>query len=231
MRWKTLRCVSIALMLAMLGLGCATTNPYKMPREEFFQKVHKLAFTPVEFNVEVGTAAKREKQDLAQKLIQEHLATLGRFELIPPEQCEKIQSEALAELKIDGFFDPKTGQLDQGKFAAFSKYFMQKIGADGWLYVSYVPGVVAQKFKERRLTGEYEVTRMAPAVDLYAKISDPSVNTLWESSSLVGAELERTSCIPGLSFLGTRDKQYTSEQVMTDAKVSKAVKKAFASLK
>jgi len=233
---KVVLAISILIVL-VLGLACAGTRPFKVSEDEFYQKVHKLAFTPVEFNVKVSTAIQKEKQELAQQLITEYLNKLSRFELIDPATCERVRIETMKELGIEGFFDPTTGEVDEEKFASFCKYYLQKVGADAWLYVSFVKGKTVLAYTDADAYNIYHVTEEVPAVDLYANIADQNNNTLWEAQTLVGSMVERRYCIDIpvvgclLSLGQKRNKSFPPEHALKDSNVKVAVKKTFKSLK
>jgi hypothetical protein len=220
------------VFMLLLIAGCAmqygsssirfTKDRFKVTKADFNQKVHRIAFKGVEFNVDMAISGQTEKQKLAQDSVMQYLLRLGQYDVIPPEKCDTAWSASLTELNLEGVFDPKTGGIDQGKYDAVSKIFMQKLGADSWLYVSFLPGTVEQEYAE----GQTHTRRKVAAVDLYANISDNNSNSLWESGAMVGTLTKRNSIL----FIGW-DSNYTPEQIMTEKNIAKAVKATFKSLR
>ena len=127
------------LMLALVGfvfVGCATTapyNPFKIPKDEIYGKVQRIALVPVEVPEDLETPYPVNVK--FESLIETTLREAG-FEVIRSEAYSKTWKQT--SKRLGGLFDPSTGKADKAKFKTAREQCRQemreKFNANALLY-------------------------------------------------------------------------------------------------
>jgi len=221
-----------AICLLLVGLaivlnGCATPKAFtfRVSKEMFFQQVKKVAFKGVVFGYEETDPVAIEKSLMAENMVVEELKSVPGIQLIPQKYCQEIWDKSMKELNIEGFFDSKTGKIDEKKLSGFIKYWLKKVDADSGLTVSLEMTEVKEQYSYSSGYAQTTVTRMVPALAISAEIFDTAGATLWADNRVIGQLLARKSLVVQY------DKTYTVAEVLSEQKKLKnAIQGAFSSL-
>lgn len=101
---------------ALVGVSCATTAPYdpfKIGKEEFYDRIKMIALTPVLVpeDLEDPEPVKAGFESLIEAKLRE-----AGFSIVPSRESAEIFERMKKQL--GGFFDPITGKRDEAKFKA-----------------------------------------------------------------------------------------------------------------
>jgi hypothetical protein len=138
-KFKNIFIINLSL-LSLLFVGCLSMQYYndlKIDSSNIKSKIHKVIIVPPYIPEEirkVNEAIPKTYEDLVISALKK-----ANIESIPSEEYAKIWEPI--EKKSGGFFDPKTGQLDEKKMTESRKQAMNlvntKFTADGSVYIFF----------------------------------------------------------------------------------------------
>jgi hypothetical protein len=132
------RLVPALLGLSLVTSGCAArvpNDPFVVPREEFYRRIHTIAVVPVSLPRSLGNAdGARARFD---ELIESSLRKAG-FSIVPPREVARIRSRVMDEM--GAVPDPETGEVDRATSDSVAQRLRLQLrrgfSADGVLYPS-----------------------------------------------------------------------------------------------
>lgn len=215
------------LAAALLAAGCgpkATYNPFQVPRDQFYGKLHVVALAPIGVpqDLENPEPVKQKFLGMIEALLREE-----GFTLVPPAESQVIWDSMAAQL--GGFYDPVSGKLDAEKLKTARMHLYRELrarhGIDAVLF-STIAAVEARLEKDKAvwhgtsqgaakgsfwkaLLGASHSGRI-PALSLFVTLSDTDDTDLYVNAG--GIEVLVKVDLKGNMVPVPRDELFTDEE-------------------
>ena len=198
-----LKSICSVIALGILFTGCAITstydpcqvcNPFKVERNEIFSKVKTIAIVSIKMPSKMDRAPQIAER--YESLITTELRRAG-FKVVPSKEYAAVWDPMVKQ--IGGFFDPKTGQMDEKKFKTVRELSFREMASKKNVDAFLLAGFTVTKARWHGNTASWHGTTEAttgkegflaslaaagasgvvPALSLVVVISNPAGNTYY----------------------------------------------------
>lgn len=120
--------ILIYIVLLLLCSGCGRPpeiyNPFRVPRQEFYPQLGRIAIVPMKFDLEISHYDEIMTvfdSLIAYELREDELEIV----IVPTEKSDSLRGVFMKE--IGGFFDPYTGKLDKEKAKKWRRMLIREM--------------------------------------------------------------------------------------------------------
>jgi hypothetical protein len=191
------RVMILGLVTVLAGCSAAKVpyNPYQVPREQFYGRLKTVALSPLTMPTEIQNPDPARDKFL--RLIDAQLREAG-FTVVGSERAKVIWDSMATQM--NGFYDPVTGQRDEGKIKALRIHLYNELKAqyniDAMLFswIAVVPAKLesdqarwdgasqgAGRHKFWKAVAGVSHSGTVPALSLYVVLADTEDTGLYQN--------------------------------------------------